>query len=143
MRNIIVRVIARVIIPFIQLYGFYVVFHGHLSPGGGFAGGTIIAASLILYVLAFGLVAEEKRVPERIAQIIESLGAIVYVVIGLVGVLVGAQFLGNKIAGFPLGVPGRILSSGSILILTIAIGFKVASTMITLFNHLIEDEKEG
>ncbi|HHT69769.1 MAG TPA: hypothetical protein GXZ85_11005, partial [Firmicutes bacterium] len=55
MSDIIVQVVTRMMIPYLQLYGLYIILYGHNSPGGGFAGGTIIASSLILYVLAFGL----------------------------------------------------------------------------------------
>lgn len=143
MRDLIVQVIARFIIPFVQIYGLYIVLYGHLSPGGGFAGGTVIASSLILYVLAFGVHSEEELLPESWTRIIESLGALMYVAVGIVGILLGSRFLGNQVAGFPMGVPGRLLSGGMIFVLTTVIGIKVASTMITLFTHLIEEEKEG
>lgn len=143
MRDLIVRVVARFIIPFIQLYGLYIVLYGHLSPGGGFAGGTVIASSLILYVLAYGVSLEQRRFPELWAQIVESAGALFYVAIGLVGIFLGSRFLGNSVAGFPLGTPGRLLSGGTIFLLTFGIGMKVASTMITLFSHLVEEEEEG
>ncbi len=141
MRDLIVRVVARFMIPFIQVYGLYIVLYGHVSPGGGFAGGTVMAASLILYVLAFGVRLEEKRLPEWLARSIESLGAILFVVLGLVGLFNGTTFLANAGAGFPLGTPGRLFSGGAIFILTFAIGMKVFSTMITLFSHLVEEEE--
>ena len=140
MRDLIVRVIARFMIPFIQVYGLYIILYGHVSPGGGFAGGTVMAASLILYVLAFGVHSGENRLPEWLARTIESAGALVFVTVGLTGLFRGTTFLANAAAGFPLGIPGRLLSAGSIFILTFAIGMKVFSTMITLFSHLAEEE---
>lgn len=141
MRDLIVQVIARLMIPFIQLYGLYIIFYGHLSPGGGFAGGTVVASSLVLYVLAYGISSEEKRVPESVTRVVENAGALFYALVGVFGVLLGAQFLSNGAAGFPLGTPGRLFSGGTIFILTSAIGLKVASTMITLFTHLSEEEE--
>lgn len=141
MRDLIVKAVARFMIPFIQVYGCYIVLFGHLSPGGGFAGGTIIASSLILYVLAFGLQLEIERFPEATARIIESSGALVFSAIGLLAIFLGSRFLGNQAAGMPMGIPGRLLSGGTIFVLTTAIGAKVASTMITLFSHLIEEEE--
>ncbi len=142
MRDLIIRVISRFMIPFIQVYGAYIVLYGHLSPGGGFAGGTVIASSIILYILAYGLLSEEKRIPEHFTRVVESAGALFYVFVGLLGVLLGTRFLGNSVAGFPLGIPGRLSSGGTIFLLTFAIGMKVASTMITLFSHLIDEERE-
>lgn len=142
MRDLIVKTIARFMIPFIQVYGCYIVLYGHLSPGGGFAGGTIIASSLILYVLAFSLQFEIERLPERTARVIESSGALVFTLVGLLGIFLGTRFLGNQAAGMPMGTPGRLFSGGTIFVLTAAIGAKVASTMITLFSHLIEEEEE-
>jgi multicomponent Na+:H+ antiporter subunit B len=129
-------------IPYLQLYGLYIILYGHNSPGGGFAGGTIIASSLILYVLAFGLKNEELRLSSSVARVIESCGALAYVAIGLAGIVLGANFLSNNSAGFPLGIPGRIFSGGTIVLLTVAIGLKVASTMITLFTNIAEKEGE-
>jgi len=143
-RDLIVRVIARFIIPFIQVYGLYIVLYGHVSPGGGFAGGTVMASSLILYVMAFGARSEKRRLPEWVARSIESAGAVFFVAIGLVSLFQGTTFLANQAAGFPMGIPGRVFSAGAIFLLTFGIGMKVFSTMITLFTHLIEEEeKEG
>ena len=142
MRDIIVQVVARMMIPYLQIYGLYIILFGHNSPGGGFAGGTVIASSLILYVLAFGIDDEDLRLSGSLARIVESCGALAYVGIGLAGILLGANFLSNKGAGFPLGISGRFLSGGTIVLLTISIGLKVASTMITLFTNLAEKEKE-
>jgi len=136
MEDIVVRSIARLLVPFIQLYGFYVIFHGHLSPGGGFAGGAIVASSMILYGLSFNLEAGSRKLSHDVSTVLESGGALWFLFIGLAGLLVGAPFLTNKAAGFYLGVPGRLFSSGMIFLLSIGIGVKVASTMITLFYSL-------
>ena len=143
MSDIIVQVVTRMMIPYLQLYGLYIILFGHNSPGGGFAGGTVIASSLILYVLAFGIDNEELRLSGSVARIVESCGALAYVAIGLAGILLGGNFLSNNSAGFPLGIPGRIFSGGTIVLLTVSIGLKVASTMITLFTNVAEKEGEG
>lgn len=140
--DIIVQVVTRTMIPYLQLYGLYIILYGHNSPGGGFAGGTVIASSLILYVLAFGIDDADLRLSGSLARIIESCGALAYVGIGLSGIALGANFLSNKGAGFPLGIPGRVFSGGTIVLLTISIGLKVASTMITLFTNVAEKEGE-
>ncbi len=143
MEDIVVRSIARLLVPFIQLYGFYVIFHGHLSPGGGFAGGAIVASSMILYGLSFNLEAGSRKLSHEVSTVLESGGALWFLFIGLAGLLVGAPFLTNQAAGFYLGVPGRLFSSGMIFLLSIGIGVKVASTMITLFYSLSGGEDSG
>jgi len=141
--DLIVRYISRIIVPFVQIYGLYVVFHGHLSPGGGFSGGAIIGASMILYALSFNLAEGSKRVSHDLALILESSGGLIYAGVGLLGILLGSNFLANRIAGFPMGTPGNLFSSGTIMIVTLGVGIKVASTMITLFYSLIEREHNG
>ncbi len=136
MDDIVVRSVARIIVPFIQLYGFYVIFHGHLSPGGGFAGGAIVASSMILYGLSFNLEAGSRKLSHDLSAILESGGALWYLVIGLLGIFAGQFYLTNRAAGFYLGVPGQLFSSGMIFLLSMGIGVKVASTMITLFYSL-------
>ncbi len=136
MEDIVVRSVARLLVPFIQLYGFYVIFHGHLSPGGGFAGGAIVASSMILFGLSFNLEAGSRKLSHDVSTVLESGGALWFLFIGLVGILVGVPYLSNQAAGFYLGVPGRLFSSGMIFLLSIGIGVKVASTMITLFYSL-------
>ena len=140
MEDRIVKSITRMVIPFIQLYGIFIILHGHITPGGGFSGGTLIGTSLILYTLVFGLPTAKKKFSHRMSQIAESGGIIVYVGIGLVGLFISGQFLTNINAGFPLGEPGELLSGGMIPLLMIAIGIKVASTMVSLFHLLIEGD---
>lgn len=140
MDDLIVKTITKIITPFIQLYGIFVVLHGHLSPGGGFAGGAIIGASFILFTLAFGIKESNKLIPHSVTARIETGGILWFILLGLVGVMMGGSFLGNKVAGFPLGQLGSILSGGLITLATIGIGLKVASTMITLFHRIIEEE---
>lgn len=140
MDDLFVKTITRMILPFIQVYGIFVVLHGHLSPGGGFSGGAIIGAGIVLYTLAFGLQAGKKKMPHEVSLKIETSGVLIYAGMGLVGIFAGYHFLANKVAGFPMGTLGRTLSAGLIPIVTVAIGLKVMSTIITLFHTMIEEE---
>jgi multicomponent Na+:H+ antiporter subunit B len=139
MNDIIVKNITRIIIPFAQAYGIFVILNGHISPGGGFAGGAIIGTSLILYTLVFGREKGSKKFTHKMSEIAESGGIIVFVLIGLIGLFIAGSFLTNIEAGFPEGLIGDIISGGMIPLLMIGIGIKVASTMITLFNLLIDE----
>ncbi|SDK95696.1 MnhB domain-containing protein [Natronincola ferrireducens] len=140
MDDLIVKTVARLIIPFIQVYGIFIVMHGHLSPGGGFAGGAILGASFILYTLAFGLHKGHKKIPHEISSKVETGGILWFIFIGFIGIWTGHQFLTNKEAGFYMGDTGRVISAGLIPLATFGIGGKVASTMITLFHTLIEED---
>jgi multicomponent Na+:H+ antiporter subunit B len=142
MDDIIVKNISRMIIPFIQLYGIFVIFHGHLSPGGGFPGGAILGASIILYTLAFGAHRGHKKMPHYVSKKLESGAILWYILLGMVGIWTGHHFLTNQAAGFFMGQAGQILSGGFIPFITIAIGIKVGSTMITLFHTMIEEEHD-
>lgn len=140
MDDLFVRVITKMILPFIQLYGVYVIIHGHLSPGGGFSGGAIFAASIVLYTLAFGLKPGQKRMPHSVSSKIETGGIIFFILVGFAGIATGYNFLTNQEAGFPMGELGSVFSAGLIPIVTIAIGLKVMSTIITLFHTMLEEE---
>jgi multicomponent Na+:H+ antiporter subunit B len=141
MNDVIVKSITRLVIPFVQLYGVFIILHGHISPGGGFSGGALIGTSLVLYTLVFGVAKAEKKFSHRVSEFAESGGILLYLVIGIIGIIFAGSFLANIEAGFPIGKPGELLSGGMIPILMIGIGIKVASTFITLFHTLIEEER--
>ncbi len=142
MNDVIVRVIARIMIPFIQLYGIFIILNGHISPGGGFAGGALIGVSLIIYTLVYGVVPAEKKFSHRLGDLAEAGGILFYILIGMVGVALGGAFLSNLDVGFPSGEAGAILSGGMIPLLMIAIGIKVTSTIISLFHAMIEEDPQ-
>jgi multicomponent Na+:H+ antiporter subunit B len=95
MTDMVLETVAKIIIPFIQLFGAYVLIHGHLTPGGGFSGGTIIGASLILYSMVFRFSPRRHRIEHDTSLLFEAGGAIVYVFIGLLGILFSKTFLTN------------------------------------------------
>ncbi|HBT19115.1 MAG TPA: sodium:proton antiporter [Clostridiaceae bacterium] len=140
MDDLFVKVTTKMILPFIQMYGLYVILHGHLSPGGGFSGGAIYAASMVLYTLAFGLKKGQQRMPHEVSSKVETGGILLYVLFGFAGIFLGYSFLTNKAAGFPMGEFGAVLSAGFIPIVTFAIGLKVMSTIVTLFHTMLEEE---
>ncbi|MBT9133827.1 MAG: Na(+)/H(+) antiporter subunit B [Firmicutes bacterium] len=141
MHDMILEMLGRVLIPATQLFGAYILFHGHLSPGGGFSGGTIIGASFILYSLVYRFSASKHRLKHETSMWLEVGGALIYVGAGLVGILFGRHFLTNQ-GVFPIGEPGRLWSSGMILLVTLGIGAKVAGTVFKLFQELLEGGAE-
>lgn len=127
MKDKILSVIVENLIPFIQIFGIYVIFHGHLSPGGGFAGGTIIGVSLILCRLVFGKEYAQKKLKFSILFRCLTIGLLIY------GTMKGYSFISGG-SDFhwlqpPLGKPGNILSGGFLLPLNIMVGTVVAITM--------------
>lgn len=137
MHDMILETVARLLMPFVQLFGMYVLFHGHISPGGSFSGGTIIAASFIFYSLVFRFSERKHRLEHDTSLLFESGGALVYILLGVIGIVAGRSFLTNR-GVFPLGEAGRLWSSGMIALITLGLGGKVAGTVFTLFQELLE-----
>ena len=91
--DLILRVVAKLLIPFMLLFALYVQFHGELGPGGGFQAGVIIAAALIFYGLIFGLPATRKLVPDALVEAMVALGVLIYAGVGVAGLLLGGNYL--------------------------------------------------
>jgi multicomponent Na+:H+ antiporter subunit B len=92
-REVIPRVVVKLLLPFILLFGLYVQFHGELGPGGGFQAGVIIAAAVILYGIVFGLSAAQTVAPKALVNAMIPLGVLVYTSVGIAGLLAGGNFL--------------------------------------------------
>lgn len=122
--------IAFVLVPMIIIFGIYVVLNGHLSPGGGFSGGAIIGAGLILYLNAFGFAKTERFFTEKTYKWICFSALTFYCLAKSYSFYTGANQLHS---GIPLGTPGAILSSGLILPLNICVGLVVACTMYAFY----------
>ncbi len=129
--NFIVRVGSRIIFPFILLFGTYIFIHGHLTPGGGFQGGAIIASGFLLLYLAYpGTTVNRSRL-----SMVEGLAGITFIVLGLYGLLMPeSSFLYNFL---PKGELNALLSSGILPIIYIAIGFKVAAEFAGIIDDMM------
>lgn len=131
----IIKTIAQKLFPFIMLFGFYLISHGHLSPGGGFQGGVVLGTAIILLALSLGIEQTEKKFKIRWLNMLEKLGILTLIFLGFLGIFLGYSFLGNFL---PLGKPGQIASGGLILPFSIAIGIKVAAGVSAIFYALIK-----
>ncbi len=132
--SLIVRTITRLTVGLIMLYGIYIVANGHISPGGGFAGGVIIALSFFLLLLAFGKDIAFKKMPIEVASFFETLGAIMFLGIALLGFSNGyffANFFTSK------GKPFALFSAGIIPLANVAICFKVGAGVFAIFIVLV------
>ena len=126
----ILQVISKAVVPIIFVFGIYVVLNGHISPGGGFSGGAIIGAGLILFLNAYGFEKTERFMNAVSVKWITFVSLMVYCLAKSYSFFTGANHLESLI---PLGTPGAILSSGLILILNICVGMVVACTMYSFY----------
>lgn len=91
--DLILRVVAKLFIPFVLLFALYVQFHGELGPGGGFQAGVIAAAALVLYAIIFGRDAARRLVPDRLVEAMMAAGVLIYAGVGIAGLLLGGNYL--------------------------------------------------
>ncbi|MCK5539984.1 MAG: Na(+)/H(+) antiporter subunit B [Deltaproteobacteria bacterium] len=131
--NLIVKTIVRVFTPFIQIYGLYVIAHGHYSPGGGFQGGVILAASIVLLALAFGLRRTMSKATEKLTTMLCSSGVFIYGGIGLLCLLLGGNFLDYEKLDLFLKVGIPQARSLGILGVEIGVGIAVMACMTSIF----------
>ena len=134
--TLIVKTITRLTVGLILLFGIYIISHGHISPGGGFAGGVIVALSFIHIMLAFGKEAAFKRINQKVASFFESIGAIIFITLALLGIGSGYFFLNFLSKGEPF----KLFSSGLIPLFNIAISFKVGAGLFIIFIVLVTFE---
>lgn len=132
--TLIVKTITRFTVGLILLYGIYIVLHGHLTPGGGFAGGVIIALSFVHLLLAFGRDQALRKLNQTRASFVESIGALLFLSVALAGFAGGFFFYNfflNK------GGPFTLFSAGIIPLCNIAICLKVGAGLFAIFLTLV------
>jgi len=91
--DVILRVVAKLLIPFALMFALYVQFHGDFGPGGGFQAGVIVAAAVIFYGVIYGLPAARRAVPDRAVELMVALGVLIYGGVGVAGILLGGNYL--------------------------------------------------
>jgi len=134
--DLIVKSTCRRIIPFIQIFALYVIAHGHHSPGGGFQGGVILGASLILFAIAFDLRSAIRRISERLTAFLCALGVLIYAGTGALSMLYQANYLDYGALAGLLGVDPVSARSHGILIVEIGVGIAVMAVMVILYYNL-------
>lgn len=131
--DVIVKTLSRLLIPFMQIYALYVIAHGHYSPGGGFQGGVILAASLILLVITYGLDNTLRRMNEKLNVIMCSGGVFIYAGIGVLCLILGGNFLDYAKLSPVLGVGIAQARSLGILGVEVGVGMAVMAVMVSIF----------
>ncbi len=130
----VLRTTADLLFPFLMLLGLYIMLHGHLTPGGGFQGGAIVAVAFFLPLLAQPL----RRFNEHAFALLEGLAGAAFIAIGLAGLVLKGDFL---IPLFGTGDPGALISAGSLPLLYLAVGIKVGSELAGLLHRLLHAEE--
>jgi multicomponent Na+:H+ antiporter subunit B len=121
---------ADVLAPVIVFFGVYIFLNGHLTPGGGFQGGAVVASAVLLLFLAY----PHYRLRHGILDALESVSGTVYVVIALLGLMLASGFLDSRL--LPLGETGRMLSAGTIPLIYTVIGLKVGTELAGILENL-------
>jgi len=133
--TIIVKTISSWVKVLIILFGIYIILFGHLTPGGGFAGGVILASSYVLLMLAFGGEFVKKDLPLSLVSKLDCLGAFMFILIALLGIVFGGVFFVNFLVD-KYGQPLHLLSAGTIPFSNIAIGLKVGASLFLVIYSL-------
>ncbi len=136
----IVKKVTQLIAGFMFVYGFYILLHGHLTPGGGFAGGAIIAGSFILVVLAFGSDYFGLLRREKGSAISESLAILAFLLVAVLGFFLGLKVFFSNYLG--TGTVGQLVSAGIIPICNILIGIEVATALMSIFFAFVIYKEE-
>lgn len=124
--TLIVKTVTRFMVWMMLLYGMYLILHGHLTPGGGFGGGVIIALSLLSVFLAYGRAYTEKWLDIESLHAGEAGAILLFLIVGILGLAAGGIFLFNFM---PSGRLFSLASAGTIPILNILIGIKVGASL--------------
>jgi len=126
---LVLRVIAKLLIPFILVFGLYVQFHGDFGPGGGFQAGVIVAAAIIFHALIYGLPRTRRVVPEWLVETLVAAGLLLYIAVGIASMLMGGGFLDYSVL---MHDPVHGQHRG-ILLVELGVGISVAGVMLMIF----------
>lgn len=124
---------AGLLAPLVLLLGVFIFMHGHLTPGGGFQGGAVMAVATVLFILA----EPRRHRARRMFHLVESLSGLIYLALGVLGIFLAGGFLDNRI--LTLGTPGRLLSAGAIPLIYGLIGLKVGAELAGILSGLHEE----
>ena len=143
--SLIVKTVIKFLAPMVILFGLYMILHGHLTPGGGFPGGVVIASAFILLTLSHGREVAERKMKRSFASLLESAGALIFLVLAVLGIFVGRWFFLNFL---PQGESLKLLSGGFIPLANIGIGIKVGGGIFAAFLALVifritDEDKRG
>ena len=125
---------ATFLFPLILVFGVYIFVHGHLTPGGGFQGGVVLASGMVLLLLS----RVSTKINDTVLHLVESLSGAAYVAIGILGLVLAAGFLDNRF--LDLGEFGRLLSAGAIPLIYSFVGLKVGAELVGIIDNMQKDQ---
>lgn len=137
-KHLILRIVTKILIPFIMLFALYVQFHGDYGPGGGFQAGVIFAAAIFLYTMVFGMATARRVINQSFIRILAAVGVLIYGSVGVVSMLNGKEFFdysalsSDPVAGQHLGI----------LLIELGVGCTVTAVMVIIFFNFA-DRKEN
>lgn len=134
------KLVSLILIPLLVAFGLYLVFHGQLTPGGGFQGGVVLAAGPIAILLAGRYLSMKAVAPKVLLESSDAIGAAGYGLIGLGGLIFAGIYLKNPM---PLGIPGHLLSSGMMPLNSIAVGLEVAGAFLLTWTEFLDQTMIG
>lgn len=134
----IVRVTCRTMARLIQIFALYVIFHGHYSPGGGFQGGALLAAAVILLRIGEGKKGSNRELPAEATLLVGSIGALIFVGVGLINALNGALFLDYGATPIP-GMASPDRHYWAILVIEIGVALAVMAVLVAIFDRLMDE----
>ena len=133
--QVILRIITKINLPFMIVFGFYVITHGELGPGGGFQGGIMLASGFILYGMVYSGEELRKVIPRRLTDALACIGVLLYAGVGVYSILTGFNFLDYT----PLKPSDHAgAESWGMTLVEYGVGITVSSVMITIFNEITE-----
>jgi len=139
--SVIIRTVVRIMVPFIELFALYVIMHGASGPGGGFQGGVIFGAAIILYAMIYGISEGKKKMSDSLDRILASTGLTIYAATGLACIVFGGMFL--QYNAVPLLSDPALVSKYLIDLVEIGIGITVLAVMISLFFDVSPPESDA
>jgi len=140
--DLIIKTVCRILAPFIQIFALYVIAHGHHSPGGGFQGGVILGASIILLAISHNMRTAISRISEKVDNLLMAGGVFIYTGIGALCILLGANFLDHSSLSRILFTDTVMARSHGILGVEIGVGITVMAVMISIYNNLASAGKQ-
>ena len=136
----IVVMVGHILARLIQIFALYVIFHGHYSPGGGFQGGALLAASILLLRLSSGAEESQRQFRSSAGTSLGAVGVLVYATVGLVAIAGGGEYLNYAL--LPLASDGAESRSTGILLVELGVGLAVMATLVSIFDDLTTGGEE-
>lgn len=134
--QVVLRVMTKLLVPYMLVFGCYVIAHGELGPGGGFQGGVILAAGFILYGIVYGKAELHRVAPRRVIDALAGMGVLLYAGVGVWTMLLGGRFLDYSV--LPAADYGAAEALGMVLV-EYGVGITVCTVMITVYDMISEE----